>query len=325
MTAKTGAVVSEGCETSSYQEYVNPQWVALPNLLDMSVQYQRCCGCELFTTDGRRILDFLSGFCVQNAGHNHPHIVNALKQELGKSGPAMLHSHVPAMAGQLAEWLCTLADGGLGKAFFGSSGSEGVEAAIKFARATAGKPTMVYVNRSFHGLTAGSLSLMSSGERDSDHCCRMRWDCHLVTLRLWRRRWPAGDARHSSLNRCRRKRGFASRREPICRRRKNCVMRAGRCSYSTRCKPVCTAREHFWRRTSLTCSRTWWCWAKALSGGLLPVSAVLMKDKVYRAVYSSLKRAICDSRGGGTGGYLGGFLDGSTESGQTRDQYLTHK
>src|SRR5450755_2172189 len=121
---------------SNYREYVNPQWVALLNLLGMNVEYERCLGCELFTKDGRRILDFLSGYCVHNAGHNHPYIVQALKDELDRCGPAMLQSHVPELAGELAQQLCTLAGGGLKKAFFCSSGSEGVEAAIKFARAT---------------------------------------------------------------------------------------------------------------------------------------------------------------------------------------------
>src|ERR1039458_2789669 len=81
--------------TCNYQNYVNPQWVALLNLLGMNVEYERCLGCELFTTDGRRILDFLSGYCVHNAGHNHPDIIQALKDEMDRSGPAMLQSHVP--------------------------------------------------------------------------------------------------------------------------------------------------------------------------------------------------------------------------------------
>src|SRR4249919_1539952 len=53
-----------------YSEYVNPQWVKLLNVLQMNVQYERCTAAELFTADGRRILDFLSGYCVHNAGHN---------------------------------------------------------------------------------------------------------------------------------------------------------------------------------------------------------------------------------------------------------------
>src|SRR5580698_4328480 len=147
--------------TSNYQEHVNPQWVALLNLLGMNVEYEHCLGCELFTKDGRRVLDFLSGYCVHNTGHNHPYIIEALKQELDKCGPAMLQSHVPAIAGELAERLCRLAGGDLKKVYFGSSGSEGVEAAIKFARATTGRATIVYAQHSFHGLTAGALSLMN--------------------------------------------------------------------------------------------------------------------------------------------------------------------
>src|ERR1700752_3853708 len=146
---------------NAYEEYVNPQWVALLNILDMNVRYERCAGSELFTDDGRRILDFLSGYCVHNAGHNHPYIIQALKDEMDKCGPAMLQSHVPEIAGELARRLCELAGGGLAKVYFGSSGSEGVEAAIKFARAATGRDAIVYAKSSFHGLTAGALSLMN--------------------------------------------------------------------------------------------------------------------------------------------------------------------
>src|SRR5437762_3733426 len=99
----------------------------------MNVRYERCVGVELLTGDGRRILDFLSGYCVHNTGHNHPRIIEALKDELDARGPAMLQSHVPELAGELAERLCSLAGGRLRRVFFCSSGSEGVEAAIKFA------------------------------------------------------------------------------------------------------------------------------------------------------------------------------------------------
>jgi 4-aminobutyrate aminotransferase-like enzyme len=120
MASKGAAVASESVIGQAYQEYVNPQWVALLNLLDMNVECERCLGCELFPRDGRRILDFLSGYCVHNTGHNHPYIVEALKEELDKCGPAMLQSHVPALAGELAERLCQLAGGGLKKAYFGT-------------------------------------------------------------------------------------------------------------------------------------------------------------------------------------------------------------
>src|SRR5579872_4483100 len=104
---------SQSATVSRYAEYVNPQWVRLLNLLQMNVRYERCTGAELFTSDGRRILDFLSGYCVHNTGHNHPAIVAALQDELTRGGPAMLQSHVPELAAELAARLCARAGGGL--------------------------------------------------------------------------------------------------------------------------------------------------------------------------------------------------------------------
>src|SRR5580765_2599910 len=161
MATQASKLSSSHSPGNSYERFVNPQWVALLNILDMNVRYVRCAGSELFTEDGRRILDFLSGYCVHNTGHNHPYIVQALKDELDKSGPAMLQSHVPEIAGDLAKRLCLLSGGDLEKVYFGSIGSEGVEAAIKFARASTGRDGIVYARSSFHGLTAGALSLMN--------------------------------------------------------------------------------------------------------------------------------------------------------------------
>jgi ornithine--oxo-acid transaminase len=92
-----------------YERYVNPQWVRLLDVLGMNVHYAICIGSELFTDDGRRILDFNSGYCVHNVGHNHPGVARALKDELDRNGPAMLQGHVPEIAGELAERLCAQA------------------------------------------------------------------------------------------------------------------------------------------------------------------------------------------------------------------------
>src|ERR1035441_8434931 len=100
---------------SLYAQYVNPQWVRLLDALRMNVNYTRCSGAELHTADGRIITDFNSGYCVHNIGHNHPRAIAAIKDELDKEGPAMLQSHVPVLAGQLAERLCKLAGGRLSR------------------------------------------------------------------------------------------------------------------------------------------------------------------------------------------------------------------
>jgi ornithine--oxo-acid transaminase len=158
----TVAAVPSHPPSSSYATHVNPQWVRLLDVLGMNADYVRCEGSELVTADGRRILDFNAGYCVHNVGHNHPRVVQALKDELDRHGPAMLQGHVPELAGDLAARLCARAGGRLTKVFFASSGSEGVEAAIKFARAHTKRPGILSAAGAFHGLTCGALSLMDN-------------------------------------------------------------------------------------------------------------------------------------------------------------------
>ena len=70
--------------SQSYADHVNPQWVRLLRLLQMQEDYSHCTGAELHTRKGDVILDFLSGYCVHNAGHNHPAIIDALHRELDR-------------------------------------------------------------------------------------------------------------------------------------------------------------------------------------------------------------------------------------------------
>jgi len=138
---------TEGIEL--YEKWVNPQWVHLLDVLQMNVRYRRCLGAELQTDDGRTILDFNSGYCVHNVGHNHPLIKAAIIAELERDGAAMLQTGVPELAGQLGALLCERAGGKLSKAFFASSGSEGVEAAIKFSRAHTGRAALLSAKGQF--------------------------------------------------------------------------------------------------------------------------------------------------------------------------------
>ena len=274
---------------------MNPQWVRLLELLDMDVRYERCAGVELFSEDGERYLDFLSGYCVHNTGHNHPRIIAALKDELDRSGPAMLQSHVPELAGELAERLCKLAGGNLKKVFFASSGSEGVEAAIKFSRATTKRNALLYCEGAFHGLTCGALSLM-----DNEF-----WREGFGTLLPDTEAIPFGDiARVEEKLRTRKFAAFFV--EPL---QSEGGIRVPPPEYLSRGAgalpqvrhDVCPRRSadgdvshqaDFLLRTASTFEPDMVILAKALSGGLVPVAAVLMTDEISDAVYSSLRRAI---------------------------------
>jgi ornithine--oxo-acid transaminase len=286
--------IAERLTTDSYAEHVNPQWVKLLTLLEMNLSYERCVGTELFTTDGLRILDFLSGYCVHNAGHNHPAIIDALKDELDKSGPVMLQSNVPELAGELAERLCKLAGGGLSKVFFASSGSEGVETAIKFARAHTGRAGLLACDRAFHGLTCGALSLMD-GEYWRKGFGPLLPETaivpfgNLVSLEkeLATRRYAAffvepiqaeGGIRVPPPD-------YLRNAQDLCRRYGTLLVADEVQTGMFRTGPF-LASHHFGVTPDIVVL------AKALSGGLIPVSAVLMSDAIHSSVFSSFKRSI---------------------------------
>jgi ornithine--oxo-acid transaminase len=277
-----------------YADHVNPQWVKLLEILQMNARYERCAGAELHTCDGRRILDFLSGYCVHNAGHNHPAIVQALHQELDRSGPAMLQSHVPELAGELAERLCARAGGRLKKVFFASSGSEGVEAAIKFSRAHTGRSGLLYTHGAFHGLTCGALSLMGdSFWRDGfgpllPGAEAIQFDDpEALDQKLASKRFAAfivepiqgeGGIRIP-------KPSYLKTAQTLCRRYGTLFVLDEVQTGMFRTGPFLAA-QHFDLDPDMVVL------AKALSGGLIPSGALLMSDEIYHSVYGSLKRAI---------------------------------
>ncbi|MBZ5687319.1 MAG: aspartate aminotransferase family protein [Acidobacteriia bacterium] len=279
--------------SARYAQRVNPQWVRLLRLLEMDVRYERCVGAELFTSDGRRIVDFLSGYCVHNVGHNHPDVVEALRRELARCGPAMIQTHVADLAGELAERLCARAGGRLSKAFFASSGSEGVEAAIKFARAHTRRNGILAAEHAFHGLTCGALSLMS------DEFWREGFGPLLPETKTI----PFGSL--GSLERELKGKQFAAFIvEPI---QSEAGVRVPDADYLRNAESLCRrygtlfvldeVQTGMYRTGTFLAAHQFGVepdmvvLAKALSGGLVPVGAVLMSDEVCDSVYSSLPRA----------------------------------
>ena len=287
-------VVAADSASIRYSDHVNPQWVRLLDLLQMNVEYARCVGAELQTCDGVSILDFLSGYCVHNTGHNHPRIVAALKAELDRSGPVMLQSHVCELAGELAARLCSLAGPRLEKVFFASSGSEGVEAAIKFSRAFTGRSGLLYTQGAFHGLTCGALSLMDNqfwrqgfGPLLADTEGVPFGDIDTLAEKLSTGRFAAfivepiqaeGGIRVPTP-------AYLPAAQELCRRSGALFVTDEVQTGMYRTGPF-LAGHHFGIEPDMVIL------AKALSGGLVPAAAVLMSEEVYGSVYTSLKRAI---------------------------------
>ncbi len=118
-------------------------------------------GSYLWDMNGRRYLDFACGIATTNLGHAHPRVVEAIQRQAGQ----LLHvsvvaSHAPAI--ELAERLARLCPGHLDQLFFGNSGTEAIEGAIKLARYVTGRPALIAFQGAFHGRTYGALSLTTS-------------------------------------------------------------------------------------------------------------------------------------------------------------------
>jgi ornithine--oxo-acid transaminase len=277
-----------------YQDCVNPQWVRLLDVLRLNVRYTRCVGSELYTDAGRRILDFLSGYCVHNAGHNHPGIIEALKEELDQCGPAMLQSHVPELAGELAEKLCSRAGGRLKKVFFCSSGSEGIEAAIKFSRAHTGRSGLLYADGAFHGLTCGALSLMGDpfwregfGPMLPDTEEIPFGNLKALEQKLGHRKFAAFivEPIQSEAGIRVPEREYLQTAQSLCKRYGTLFVLDEVQTGMYRTGPF-LASQLFQADADMIVL------AKALSGGLIPSAAVLTTDEVYDSIYGSLKRAL---------------------------------
>lgn len=289
----TGATATK-TSLQRYIDHVNPQWVRLLNLLQMQTEYTLCSGAELHTAEGDVILDFLSGYCVHNAGHNHPAIIQALHGELDRRGPAMLQSHVPDLAGELAERLCRLAGGDLTKAFFACSGSEGVEAAIKFSRAATGREGLLYCDGAFHGLTCGALSLMSDpfwrgkfGPMLSGTTAISFGDIAALHEKLKSRSYAA-----FIVEPLQSEGGIVLPPPDYLKEARDLCAKHGTLFVLDEVQTGMFRTGHFLAAHHYGVQADMVILAKALSGGLVPVSAVLMTDKIYHSVYDSLKRSI---------------------------------
>ena len=120
--------------------------------------YERAEGAYFWDAEGNDYLDMLAGFGVMGLGRHHPVVRKALHDVLDASLADLTRFDCQPLPGLLAEKLLAHSPH-LDRVFFGNSGTEAVETALKFARYATGKPRVLYCDHAFHGLTTGSLSV----------------------------------------------------------------------------------------------------------------------------------------------------------------------
>lgn len=144
-----------------YKNFVTTSFVAAIE----PVVVERAEGATIWDADGTEYIDCFAGIAVSNAGHRHPRVIQAVKDQLDKVVHAGSYIyHVPTVA-EAAERIAGIAPGNLTKTFFGNSGAEGIETAMRLAKAYTGKSEFITLTQSFHGRTNATLAVTGNKAR----------------------------------------------------------------------------------------------------------------------------------------------------------------
>src|SRR6266550_4117096 len=277
---------------SLHTRRLNEQMVRVLRTIGYDVGFCKGRGQYLYDRENTRYLDLLSGFGVFAVGRNHPAIRRALKSALDADLPNLVQMDVSVLAGILAERLLALVPH-LDKVFFANSGTEAVEAAIKFARSATGRTGIAYCSHAFHGLTYGALSL------NGDETFRRGFepllpDCVCI---------PFNDL--AALERALASRqlaafivepiqgkgvilpdeGYLKGAQDLCRRYGTLFV-ADEIQTGIGRSGKFLAGEHWGIEPDMVLL------AKALSGGYVPVGAVLMRKPIYDKIFNRMDRAV---------------------------------
>lgn len=131
----------------------------------LSLEIEKAEGLYLYTPEGKKYLDLISGISVSNVGHRHPKVVSAIKDQVDKYLHLMVYGeYIQSPQVQLAHLLSENLGGDLDSVYFVNSGSEATEGALKLAKRYTGRPEILSMNNAYHGSTTGALSVIGSEE-----------------------------------------------------------------------------------------------------------------------------------------------------------------
>jgi ornithine--oxo-acid transaminase len=282
-----------GDEHARWARTINPQFVRVLRTIGFDRTWARADGAYLFDEDGNRYLDLLGGFGMYNVGRNNPRIRAALVEALELETPGSVQLGVTALPGILAEQLLARTPARLERCHFTSSGTEAVEAALKLGRAATRRPRVLSADHGFHGLTLGSLSANGNDV----------FTARFQPLLPGFDRVPFGDL--DALETQLRSEDVALFLvEPV--QGKGCTLPPA--GYLEGAQALCRkygtlfcvdeVQTGFGRTGKLFAFEHWGLEpdlvpvAKSLSGGYVPVGALLMSRAVHEAVYDSMEHAV---------------------------------
>jgi ornithine--oxo-acid transaminase len=250
-------------------------------------------GAHLIDSEGGRYLDLFGGHGVFAIGRNHPEAVAAMEEVLQARTANLPQLGVTLLSGVLAEQLLAGAPGSVDAMVPANTGAEAVEGAIKIARAATGRSRILYAEHAFHGLTLGALSLNGNPEFREGFGPLVP-DCDVV---------PFGDL-DALEQQLQRENVAAFFIEPIQGKGVNLpppgyLQGAQRLCRAAGTLFVCDEVQTGLGRTGRLLALEHWglqpdmiCLSKALSGGFVPIGAVLVSRGAFDRVFDRMKRAV---------------------------------
>jgi acetylornithine/succinyldiaminopimelate/putrescine aminotransferase len=130
------------------------------------IEVEKAEGVYLYSPDGKKYIDMISGIAVSNVGHRHPKVIQAIKAQLDKHLHVMVYGeYIQSSSNQLASKLTSLLSPSLNCSYFVNSGTEANEAALKLAKRITGRTEIISCKKSYHGSTHGSLSISGNEKK----------------------------------------------------------------------------------------------------------------------------------------------------------------
>ncbi len=141
------------------------QYIGQTSDTPLMLEIDRAEGIWLFSADGRKFADLISGVSVSNIGHRNPDVIQAIKKQLDKHMHLMVYGeYIQAPQVKLAKLLAENLPSGLNCTYFVNSGSEAIEGAMKLAKRFTGRPEIIAFWNAYHGSSHGALSVMGGEE-----------------------------------------------------------------------------------------------------------------------------------------------------------------
>jgi len=275
-----------------YERHSNPRFVEILRILGFDRQWARAEGAYLYDREGTKYLDWLGGFGLYNVGRNNPTVRSALRELLELETASLPQLGLTDLPGLLAEALLAVAPSSTDRVVFVNTGTEAVEAALKLGRTAARRPRVVAVENGFHGLTLGSLSV-NGGAAERERFGPLLPGVGFVPfndLAALEAELARGDVALFITEPVQGQGvilpepGYLQGAQELCRRYGTlfCVDEVqtglGRTGRMFAC-------EHWGLEPDLITV------AKALSGGYVPVGALLLRRSVHEAVFDTLEHA----------------------------------